>query len=173
VPTEGRTGGIAGEAYAAFIEELLKQEHARKTALEQRGLSVVTTSGTLITLLFGIAAFLSQDNGLAISALAKGFLVAGLLLFLVALLLGLTIGRPMARFFARTRVQDLRQAVRPQAWGADKPEAVRRIAERRVDELDSWRDGNGIKAGYLFWALSAETVALACVAFAVMTIVLA
>ena len=42
--------------YADFIKEQLDAQEARKVSLEQRGLAVITTSGALVTLLFGLTA---------------------------------------------------------------------------------------------------------------------
>jgi hypothetical protein len=51
-----------GEVYAAFIENELKVERDRRTALDARGLAIVTTSGTLTTLLVAVGARSSADG---------------------------------------------------------------------------------------------------------------
>lgn len=45
-------GEQAGSAYTNLIDEQLETEQNRRASIEQRGLSVLTTSGTLVTLLF-------------------------------------------------------------------------------------------------------------------------
>ena len=42
--------------YADYIKEQQEAQEARKVSLEQRGLAVITTSGALVTLLFGLTA---------------------------------------------------------------------------------------------------------------------
>jgi hypothetical protein len=53
----------AGDAYTALIIEQLAEERSRKTSLEQRGISVITSSGALVTLLFGLAALTTKPQG--------------------------------------------------------------------------------------------------------------
>ena len=45
--------------YSDYIKEQLDAQEARKISLEQRGLAVITTSGVLVTLLFGLTALRS------------------------------------------------------------------------------------------------------------------
>lgn len=42
--------------YSDFLAGELAAQDARKASFEQRGIAVVTTAGTLVTLLFGLAA---------------------------------------------------------------------------------------------------------------------
>ena len=44
----------AGEIFAAVIDYELEQERARRTSLEQRAMAVVTSSGVLVSLVFGM-----------------------------------------------------------------------------------------------------------------------
>jgi hypothetical protein len=44
------------EVYGAYVKEELDRQQARKASFESRGLSVITTSGTLVTLLFFVLA---------------------------------------------------------------------------------------------------------------------
>jgi hypothetical protein len=46
----------AGLVYGPLINAQVEDEQARKTSLEQRGLAVITTSGVLVSLLFGLGA---------------------------------------------------------------------------------------------------------------------
>jgi hypothetical protein len=50
------------EVYAELIEKLADTEAARKTNLEQKAGAVITTSGSLVTLLFGLVAVLTTKQ---------------------------------------------------------------------------------------------------------------
>src|SRR5204863_5652630 len=43
-----------------YLNDQLARQDARKVSLEQRALAVITTSGALVTLLFGLAALSSK-----------------------------------------------------------------------------------------------------------------
>jgi hypothetical protein len=61
--------------YLEFVGEQLSEERDRKRSLEARGISVITTSGALATLLLGIATFGVQGSfasGWAIALLGCG-----------------------------------------------------------------------------------------------------
>ena len=48
--------------YGEYIKEQLNAQEARKNSLEQRGLAVITTSGALVTLLFGLTALTCRSE---------------------------------------------------------------------------------------------------------------
>src|SRR5438128_865547 len=52
-------GDVAGSAYAAFLVQQLQDESLARDSLERRGLAVISTSGTLVTLVFAFATFLA------------------------------------------------------------------------------------------------------------------
>jgi hypothetical protein len=61
----GQPAGVAsvgGPIYVELLKERLQEERAHKTSLEQRGLSVITSSGTLVTLLFALAAVVTASK---------------------------------------------------------------------------------------------------------------
>jgi hypothetical protein len=45
----------APDVYTEFVKALLDAEATRRTTLEDKGGAVISTSGTLVTLLFGLA----------------------------------------------------------------------------------------------------------------------
>jgi hypothetical protein len=47
---------VAGSVYAGLIADQLTQARALKSSLEQRALAVITTAGTLVSLLFAFTA---------------------------------------------------------------------------------------------------------------------
>jgi hypothetical protein len=68
----------AGYLYADLVKEELAREQARKTSLEQRGLSVISTSGALVSLLFALLAFVENAGHLVIPPVGRLVLIPGL-----------------------------------------------------------------------------------------------
>jgi hypothetical protein len=70
-----------GHTYLAFIEAELKAERDRRSVFAARGSGLVTRSGSLVTVLAALTAFTRAGGPLAVTALARGSVVAALLSF--------------------------------------------------------------------------------------------
>jgi hypothetical protein len=162
--------GGAHEIYSAVIVAALNQEYARKQSLEQRGLAVITTAGTLVSLIFGFAVF-AGAKALDLPTGTKFLLGFGLGFFLLSAIFGLRINRPLRNYYAPVAVRSLRHAVEPDNWIGSAVEASRKVSEYRVSELDAWRNGNGIKANALHRAVMAETAGVALITGGIMVLI--
>jgi len=160
----------AHDVYAAMISDALGREYDRKQSLEQRGLAVITTAGTLVSLIFGFAVF-AGAKAIHLPLAAKVLLGLGLAAFLLAAVFGLQINRPLGSYYAPVAVKDLREAVKPGNWTGEPVEAARQIAVFQVSELDSWRNGNGIKANALHRAVAAETAGVALITAGILALI--
>jgi hypothetical protein len=160
-----------GSVYAGLIAQQLVDEQARKASLEQRGLAVITTSGVLVSLLFGLGAVvLKRAETLGLPLAARLLLVAALAAFVAAAGLGLATNLP--RTYTVVALADLRRMVTPGLWDRAERPAARRVAENRVELLAVARQLNGTKAQLLQWAVGAETTGVALVAAAVAVLLL-
>ncbi|HEX2049235.1 MAG TPA: hypothetical protein VHJ34_01220 [Actinomycetota bacterium] len=159
----------AGSAYGALIEEQLTEERSRKQSFEQRGLAVVTSAGTLVTLLFGLVAVLTKVEGFVLPDDARPFLLATLLLFTLAGSLGLIINKPQK--YAEPSASWLETLTSEIVWRApDLRLAERRTAQARVNSIRSFRDRNKRKGFALTAAIVLEVLAVACLSVAVLKI---
>src|SRR5438093_1388669 len=80
----------AGTEYNAFVTAQLAEERSTKTSLESRGITVITTSGTLVTLLFGLVALATKTaQTYTLPDPAPGLLVLAAGLFTLAAVFGL------------------------------------------------------------------------------------
>jgi hypothetical protein len=70
--------------YAAFIEKELVDQRASKASMEQRCIAVVSTSGILVTVLFGFAAIARKSDGLHVPPSARSWFCLALGGFVVA-----------------------------------------------------------------------------------------
>jgi hypothetical protein len=80
--------------YLAFIKEQLAGEDARKDSVEKRGLGVITTSGTLASLLLGLSALETASDDFKLSAAGRDLLVAATLAFALAALASVVTNLP-------------------------------------------------------------------------------
>jgi hypothetical protein len=156
----------AGDVYAEVIETLLDQERTRKTSLEQKALSVITSSGVLVTLLFGFASLTKSSQATGLPVLARAFLIAAMAAFLVAILGSLRINQPV-NYSPLGVKKDLQRMVTDELWFDAAAVGRRAIAEFRVGEIDRWREQNGVKARQLQRAIVAESAGVALLAVSV------
>lgn len=109
---------IAGDAYGTFIAEQLQRETATKESFERRAVAVITTSGVLVGLLFGLAgAVIGQDDFTAPTTFARVLVVVALALFLVAAVLGILVNAPSERY-QEADTRDLRRLTAAGYWEA-------------------------------------------------------
>lgn len=165
-PAEDR----ASAAILTLIEDQLEEERTTKTSLETRAVSVVTTSGTLTTLLLGLAAVVTGRQSYELPIFARGLLVLAVLAFLTAVVLAIVAARPRA--YHEVTVQSLRVIASPAHLGAAAGAAEPSIAAALIDIIDTARQRNGEKAARLTQAVMAEVVAAGLVALAVAVILL-
>ncbi len=159
---------VKGSSYGPTIQAQLTEERARKTSLEARGIGIVTSSGALATLLFGLAAFTRgtfNQLHIPITGAGKWALITAAGLFAAAAVLGVLSNAPLP--YEEALVPPLRQRVEETEWIAlDPVGAARRDANLNVDIIDSARKWNGVKAllvlgGIVFEALAAIAVSVA------------
>jgi hypothetical protein len=156
--------------YAAYIKEQVEGEEGRKSSLEQRGLAVVTTSGVLVTLLFGLTSLnVRRATTYDLPDSAARLLVIALVCFVVAALLALITNLPL-RYQGAT-VDGLRAGVNDR-WDDSERLASARVAKTRLNVLEAARRNNGLKSRALLSAIGFEILAVALVGASVAIVVL-
>lgn len=151
--------------YDDLLRDELAAEDTRKASLEQRGLAVITTSGALVTLLFGLAVLsTSGKHPVHLSPVANGALGLALGFFVLAALAALFTNQPMD--YKQASPKDIADLVNAGVM-ASPNEARKDVAGARIDELSAARAKNGMKATVLAWALRFETIAVLAVAVGV------
>lgn len=165
------SGSIAGDAYGQLIKEQLDYDRAVKASLEQRAVTVITTSGVLVSLLFALAATVTDIEGFEPPFAARVLLAFAMGSFLVAAILGIAVNRP--RDYEVTGQAGLRRIIEEQFWVGPSEIGSRRSAEVRVDMILSAREANRRKGKLLLGAMVLEVAAVALVGIAVAVILLA
>jgi hypothetical protein len=156
-----------GQTYLSFMTRELQAERERRAALDARGVSVVTVSGSLATLLAAVGAFVSGQTGFTLPATAEAPLTLTLLAFATAAILG--IGASAGRLYAVTPAATLTEMLTDR-WPTSEADARNFVATQDVKTIRTLRSGNNKKANYLVAALAVQVVGLVTLTYAVFRI---
>lgn len=143
-----------GTVYATFIEAELKAERDRRASLDTRGVTVVTTAGSLVTLLTAIAAFVKPDTGKMLPGSALVVFALALVAFAVAA--GFGIAACWNKTFDVAKSSTLDKMVH-ERWEDNEVDARNIVATANWLSVASLRKANNFKSN----AVSAGLISLA------------
>jgi hypothetical protein len=158
----------AGDAAAKFIGEELEVERARKSSLESRGFAVITTSGALVTLLFGLTGLVTKNSSFDLTDTARWLLVAAAILFVLAGTIGIACNLPF--FYYQVDPVSLSIFVTPPVWTEAGVDAERELAAARLAQLADGRARNEWKGKLLAAAMALQLTAILVTAIAISVI---
>jgi hypothetical protein len=164
-------GTDAGSAYRHLISDQLAEERSRKSSLEARGVTVITTSGTLGTLLFALTAGLTATANFKLPSGARLPLLLALIAFVCASICGLTTNLPV--MYKEATPQGLAKLVDTKYWTAPPAIGELRVAAAEVTLLGAARSANNLKVCLLITAIGAEVLAVAFLSWSVASILYA
>ena len=163
---DGQAAGLGILADVVDPKKNLDQEWSRQQSLEQRGITVITSSGTFVTLIFAVAALITKLNAAKNFDLAETiFVVASMAAFLAAGLYGILVNKP--EDYGAIPIGRMTEAFK----GMSEPE----IDELRKDAAEAVRHAreiNGYKADFLLRAIRCEMLAVALLVIAICVIVI-
>jgi hypothetical protein len=150
--------------YAGYIAEQIERQEERKRSIESRGVTVITTSGTLATLLLALAALTTREAGtFTLPPSAEDPLEWSLIAFAAAALASIFTQLPLS--YREASTSGLRGLVED-SWNDSEEEALDAVARNRLNVLRRAKEVNGIKAWALFAAVVAQAAAVIALAFA-------
>lgn len=153
------------EAYGQFIKDELAAQDVRKASFEQRSIAVITTSGTLATLLLGLAALATKASStFVVPSDARPWVTAALFGFFVSALAALTVNLPLS--YEAATVEEMRSRLRDDPPWNDAA-AMKDIGFTRLKAIESAKSNNRIKGWALTVAVGCEALAVGCLAAAV------
>jgi hypothetical protein len=145
------------------IEDQLKRQADRKTSLEQRGITVITTSTALATVVFTVVAAITKISSIENFVKAEHFWIqVGVGSFLLAAIGGLVVNFPIpyGEIVPET-ISDLADWVKSNRDSTDTHlGAVERLVNNGVGDLELWQKRNSFKAQVLFFAFFWEVLAV-------------
>jgi hypothetical protein len=170
--TEGAQELAKGEPetvkeYASFIKELLEAEEKRSSSMETRALAVVTTSGTLVTLLLALAALVTR---------VQAFRVPGAALLLAGISAGSFVAAALCAMLSNVpwRVWGLRpECLKKELWERWTYPDDDAVAKTTATRLAVWEQTHKLtqqKARFVSTATAFQFVAIAVLAGAVFAV---
>lgn len=161
--------GPGAAVYDAFLKEELAGQEARKSSFEQRGLAVVTTTGALVTLLFGLAAIASRTgHGEPFASEEKVWLAVALVCFTLSAFAALATNFPV-KYEGVKPGEVHKRLTEAQANSAEQ--AHRDVALTQVSILEAAKDKNRLKGRYLFAAMTFEVLGVLAVGVAIFEVI--
>lgn len=153
-----------------LIQDQLAEERSTKSSLEARAIGVITSSGALATLLFALAALVTNASDYELPSPARWALGLTLLAFVAAAVLAILVVRPAT--YLEVTIESLQAAAAPAAMSAPAVEGDPEIAAVLVDIIASARAKNAAKAGHLRDAVACQVVGAVLLAAAVGTVLI-
>ena len=153
--------------YPEFVKDLLASEDKRRESLESRGMSVITVSGTLVTLLLGLAALVTKRQDFVLPGTARNLVMAAVVVFVLAALLAMATYAPQSARI--TDPADLARAL-PKVWDRGVEFARQKTTMTRLEELAAMQRANDLKARALLSAVIVQVVAVLLLAASVIVI---
>lgn len=158
----------AASEYSAFVAAQLAEERTTKTSLESRGITVITTSGGLVTLLFGLVALATKEaQTYTLPALSTQLLVAAAIALTAAGVLGLLTN--FAFGYEEASIEGLRGLL-GREWGDSQLQGQVDVATTNIAILEAARNKNALKAWILRFSMLAEVVGVGLVAAAAIVV---
>ena len=153
--------------YPEFVKDLVDAEDARRTTLETRGATIITSSAALVTLLLAFAALVTKRTDFTLESGTQSLLSISVSAFVVAALLAIATYAPHA-----IRVIDaakLRLELRA-VWDESAEFARKQVTAARLDQLDAGQHANDRKAWLLLIAVLVEVLGVLLLAVSVIQI---
>jgi hypothetical protein len=159
---ERSAGGPLGD----LVSDQLLEDREQRRYLEQKGTAVITTSGTLVTLLFGLAAIVTSSGSFVLTSLERNLLIASLSAFVIAAGGGIAVKWP--RRYGEANAETLQTLTADLSiWSMPAYQGERATAAIRAQILARARWVNRRKAYLLVGALASEVVGVASAAVTV------
>jgi hypothetical protein len=153
--------------YAAYVAAQVASQDERKHSFEQRGLAVITTSGVLVSLLFGLTATLTSAAGYELPHASRGWILGALVCFVAAGVAAILTNLPLK--YSGVTVDALKKTI-DESWQDSVAEAQREVALTQIKVIRRAKERNRLKGWALVVAISAEIAAVFCLAVAVSVI---
>jgi hypothetical protein len=166
-PWPGMTAPEQQTVFPQFVKDLLTAEDKRHDSLDARGASIITVSGTLVTLLLAVAAFPGSHKGVRVGGDTQGILTVVVVAFVLAAVFAVATYAPQpARIVDAV---DLRRTL-PAVWDKGDGFATKKTTATYLDQLAVAQRTNDRKARLLLAAVAMQVVAVVGLAAAVATV---
>ena len=168
-PGQGADAGHAGPLIASLITKELDAQRAITASLQSRGLAVISSSGTLVTLLFGLSAVATTAEHFRLPGAAKPPLYVAAVLLVAAAVAGIVTNAP--RNVKATALARLRPLVESPYWEYPMGPAQQEVARTQLAAAEAVRAGNQVRARWLLIGIILEIAGIASTMGAVIALI--
>lgn len=143
----------AGLIYQAITDKLLAAEYDRRKSLEGRAAALLGSSGTMLTLIFGLTVLVTGKGAVYQNAFAIGALLAAMAAFLASAICAIVVQAYGYEYFVmsddalRSLTSDHKE------WGRRADSATRAWVAKQVSTICTMRAGNSTKATQVEFSL--------------------
>lgn len=157
----------AGQIYQTMVGDLLTAEFDRRKALEGRGATIVTSSASMLTLIFGLTILITGKDHVFTDHCAIWFLDAALVAFALSAIIAIFVQTYLFRYTVISS-ESLRSLPRDNTeWARLADDATRSWLTRQVNTVCSLRRGNNAKARLVTASLVFQVAAIVLLAVSV------
>lgn len=149
----------AGKVYQTMVGSLLAAEYDRRAKIEARGSTIVTTSASLLTLVFGLTVVVTGKD----YAFTNGFAILALLAALSSFVISTVLGIVIQNYSFAYKVispETLRQLTDNASWDRTANFAARADVSQQVTTICSLREVNERKSRLVTVSLVFQVVAI-------------
>jgi hypothetical protein len=168
VPRADADGEKGGEIIAEVVLAELESARVAANSVQSRGLAVISTAGTLVTLLFGLSALVTKAQDFVLPSAATWPLSLAAVLLVLAAMAGLVTNAP--RRSDVMKLSALHPLVEGDLWHVPAFHAKQEIARTRLAMAENARTLNQRMARFLAAAIGLEIAGVACVGWAVISV---
>ena len=159
----GGPAGAAGQIHLERVEALLTAEYDRRKALEGRGATLVTSSTTMLTLIFALTVIVTGKDKPFTDHRAVWLLISALAAFVLSAVIAIFV---QVYGTVWTKIETLEKIVGPD-WNRTADDARRMWARHQVDTIKTVRAGNNRRANYVLCSFGIQFLAITLLASSV------
>jgi hypothetical protein len=156
----------AGEVYEKLAGTLLAVEQDRRKRVEGRGATILTTSTTMLTLIFGLTVIVTGREYTFKSHYAVWSLTLALAAFVVSAVIAIFV-QTYGFKYGVLSTATLESLVKNVNWYRTEDDARRMWVHSQVQTIKTLRQSNKRKADLVIWSLGFEVLAIALLALSV------
>jgi hypothetical protein len=149
------------------MADLLKEQDERKSSIESRSMSVITSAGALVGLMFALVAVITGADTFSLPSDAKLPLAVAIILLLGCGSLAVAAMAP--RSYKNATTEGLAEL--KQHWSDSELDARRRVFATKLNVFSRAQAANECKAKVLQAAIVVEVLGVAAVGVAVLVII--
>jgi hypothetical protein len=160
VTSESGDASPTGRVWREMVKDLLAAEYDRRKRMEDRGAAIVTSSASLLTLIVGLAAFVTGQGFALTSRLAVAAVFGAMIAFVVSAVFGIAV-RTYGLPYTTVDRDNLNQLTSNEFWTMSADEALREDVAQQAGTIRSLRAATERKDKWVTASLASQVVAIA------------